>query len=113
MRYLNYLCYGNVELTLKYPEDLVSLSIECAKLSNMNKCINLRNLYSAEYRYESDEIAHLRKLCRICSDSDVYRQNGSCFLQDVFWNKKLEYVYVDNRYSDSNVIKSLTINENI
>ena len=38
MRYLGYDYQGdgNYELTLNYPEDLVSLSAGCVKISNMN-----------------------------------------------------------------------------
>ena len=115
MRYLNYVYdkYGVYELALNHPEDLVSLSAEEVKLSNMNQCINLRNLYSYKNTYNSNDIVPLKNLRRIYSSNDKYQQNGNCLLQDLFNSNKLEYVYVWNNQSDSNVVNSFVINDNI
>ena len=88
MRYLNYVYDGyhecgfadNIELTLNHPEDLVSLSTRRVKISNINKCVNLRNLYSYRNTYNRDDIVPLKKLRRIYSYYDKYEQNGNCLL---------------------------------
>lgn len=59
IRYLSYVYYalnGNAEITLNHPEDLVSLSAFKVKVSNMNKCVNLRNLYSSNNSYISGDM---------------------------------------------------------
>ena len=114
MRYLNYKKIGsNIELTLNHPEDLVSLSTWQVKISNMNKCTNLRNLCSKRNTYNRDDILPLRNLRRIYSSNDNYEQNGSCLLQDLFKNNKLEYVHMYSDKPDSNIINSFVINDNI
>ena len=82
MRYLNYTYNGasSYELTLKYPENLISLSTYKVKISNMNKCVNLINLYSSNNTYNSDDIAPLRNIRRIYSYSDEYEQNDKSLL---------------------------------
>ena len=79
----------------------------------MNKCVNLRNLYSFDNAYERDDIVPLKNLCRIHSHNDRYEQNGNCLLQDLFENNKLEHVNVYNINSNSNVVNSFTIQRNI
>lgn len=100
MRYLNYSCSDNSELTLNHPEDLVSLSTQYVNISNMNKCINLRNLYSYSNTYSSEDIVPLKSLRRIYSRADNYAQNGNCLHHDLFKNNKLEYVYFWNHGTD-------------
>ena len=114
MRYLNYRKIGsNIELTLNHPEDLVSFSTYNVKILNMNKCANLRNLYSYKNTYNSNDIVPLKNLRRIYSHRNKYERNGNCLLQDLFQNNKLEYVYVDNYESASNIVNSFVINDNI
>ena len=115
MRYLNYFYdgAGYYQLTLNHPEDLVSLSTERVKISNMGQCVNLRNLYSKYNTYSSDDIVPLRNIRRIYSLHDNYEQNDNCFLQDLFENNKLEYVYIDNGYPYKNVVNSFVIQDNI
>ena len=116
MRYLNYVysnCGVSHELTLNHPEDLVSLSTYFVKISNMNKCVNLRNLYSYKNTYKRDNIVPLKNLRRIYSYEDKYQQNGDSLLQDLLRNNKLEYVLVYNDESDSNIVNSFIINDNI
>ena len=79
----------------------------------MNKCTNLRNLYSAANTYSRDDIVPLRNLRRIYSHEDKYQQNDNCLLQDLIENNKLEYVFVYNEASDSNFVNSFVIRENI
>ena len=79
----------------------------------MNKCVNLRNLYSFDNAYERDDIVPLKNLRRIYSYEDEYQQNNTCFLQDLFRNNKLEYVFVYNEASDSNIVNSFVIQDNI
>ena len=115
MRYLNYVYdkYGVYELALNHPEDIVSLSTGKVKISNMNQCVNLRNLCSKRNTYNRDDILPLRNLRRIYSEYDNYEQNDNCFLQDLFENNKLEYVYIDNGYPYTNVVNSFVIQDNI
>ena len=113
--YLNYVYdgSGNYELALNHPEHLVSLSTYHVKISNMNKCVNLRNLNSDSNTYKRDDIVPLKNLRRIYSYRDEYEQNGKYFLQDLFENNKLEYVHVINWREDSNIVKSFVIRDNI
>ena len=116
MRYLNYIIGPNserIELTLSHPEDLVSVSTLRVKILNMNKCINLRNIFSWENIYKSDDIVPLKNLRRIYSNFDYYQQNDNCFLHNLLRNNKLEYVYVNNQMSFSNVVNSFVIQDNI
>ena len=98
MRYLNYIYNdrGNIELLLNHPEDLVSLSTYHVKISNMNQCINLKNFYSIRNTYTKQDIEQLHNLKRIYSYDDKYDNEGSCLLEDLFRNNKLEYVYIKN-----------------
>ena len=116
MRYLSY--YNNdwknaIELELNHPDYLVSLSTESVKISNMNKCVNLKNLSSLDNTYKRDDIVPLNNLRRIYSFNNKYEQNGNCLIQDLFENNKLEYVFVYNISSDPNIVKSFVIRENI
>ena len=115
MRYLGYDYQGdgNFALTLNHPEDLVSLSTRRVKISNINKCLNLRNLYSNRNTYNGDDIVTLTNLRRIHSAYDNYQQNSNSLLQDLFENNKLEYVNVWNYGSDSNIVNSFVIQNNI
>lgn len=72
MRYLNYFYWGDdiIELTLNHLEALVSLSTRKFKILNMSKCINLKNLYSEENPYKSNDIIPLKNLHRIYSYND-------------------------------------------
>ena len=79
----------------------------------MNKCTNLKNLCSKRNTYNRDDILPLRNLRRIYSEYDNYEQNDNCFLQDLFENNKLEYVYIDNGYPYTNVVNSFVIQDNI
>ena len=98
---------------INHPEDLVSLSTMHVKISNINKCVNLRNLYSDKNTYNSDDIIPLKNLRRIYSCNDYYQQNGNCLLQDIFKTNKLEYVYLYHNESNSNIVSSLILSENI
>ena len=116
MRYLGYYnddWRNTIELTLNHPEDLVSLSTWHVKISNMNQCVNLRNLHSEEITYNRDDIVPLRNIRRIYSYEDKYEQNSNCLLQVLFENNKLEYMYVYSGYFDSNIVKSFVIRDNI
>ena len=62
----------------------------------MNKCTNLRNLYSYCNIYKRDDIVPLKNIRRIFSWDDKYKDSNSSFLYDVFENNKLEFVYVWN-----------------
>ena len=61
----------------------------------MNKCTNLRNLYSYCNIYNSNDIVPLKNIRRIFCLDDKYEDNNSSFLYDVFENNKLEYVCVE------------------
>ena len=114
MRYLNYDNQSNnYELTLTHPEDLVSLSTFRVKISNINQCVNLRSLYSGQNTYNRDNIVFLKSLRRIYSDNDRYEQNDSSLLQDLFQNKNLQYVFLRNTFSDSNILNSFILRDNI
>ena len=52
------------------------------------------NLYSCENNYVKQDIQNLRNLKRIYSENDSYETKGSCLIEDLFKNNKLEYVYV-------------------
>ena len=95
MRYLSISNNDSMNITLKYPEDLVSLSSARVKITNMNQCVNLRNLYSWENTYTKEDISSLRALKRLYSAIDKYQGNYS-LLSDLFLGNKLEYVYINN-----------------
>ena len=116
MRYLSYDNDYNgksFDLLLRYPEYLVSLSIQKVKISNIRMCTNLRNLISLWSTYESADILPLKNLCGFYSFNDNYEKSNNCLLHDLFRSKNLEYVYIYSRYCNSNVINSLIINKNI
>ena len=114
MRYLNYKKIGsNIELTLNHPEDIVSLSTERVKISNMGQCVNLRNLYSKWNTQKRDNIVPLKNLRRIYSYEDEYQQNDNCLIQDLLESNKLEYMDVRNWKPDSNIVNSFVIQNNI
>lgn len=52
-------------------------------------------------------------LKRIYSAGDEYKNEGSCFLEDLFKNNKLEYVYILNDKCTGNIIRSMTLSVNI
>ena len=116
---MRYLCYDNdyngksFDISLRYPEYLVSLSTYKFKISNISQCVNLRNLHSYLNIYNSDDIVSLKSLGRVYSWKDKYDKNGNCLLQELFKNNKLEYVLVYNEASDSNTVNSFVINDNI
>ena len=70
-------------------------------------------MYSKYNTYNRDDILPLKNLRRIYSEYDKYEQNDNCFLQDLFKNNKLEYMDVRNWKSDSNIINSFAIRDNI
>lgn len=49
----------------------------------------------------------------IASYWDKYNQNGSCFLEDLFMGKKLEYVYLNNIRVDISLMGSIPTTDNI
>lgn len=49
----------------------------------------------------------------IASYWDKYNQNGSCFLEDLFMGKKLEYVHLNNIRVDINLMGSIPNTDNI
>ena len=55
----------------------------------MNKCVNLESFQSIENVYIKRDIEHFCKLKRLWSHNDVYENDGSCFLEDIFKNNKL------------------------
>ena len=63
---MRYLCYDNdyngksFDISLRYPEYLVSLSTYKFKISNICQCVNLRNLHSYLNIYNSDDIVSLK-----------------------------------------------------
>ena len=70
MKYLSYYndsWINTIELVLNHPEDLVSLSTVSVKISNMNECINIKNLYSVDNTYTKQDIEQLHNLKRIYS----------------------------------------------
>ena len=69
-----------IELTLKYPEDIVSLSTVSVKISNMNECVNLINMYSRNSIYNSAGIVSLANMRKIYSFRDKNEQSGNFFL---------------------------------
>ena len=99
MLYLNY--YNgdddDFELALNHPEYLVSLSTIFVKISNMNQCINLKNLYSLGNTYKKQDVEQLHNIKRIYSLYDNYDNERCCLIEDLFKNNKLEYVYIYNR----------------
>ena len=51
-------------------------------------------LYSYDNTYTKQDIEQLHNLKRICSNKDEYDNEECCFLEDLFKNNKLEYVYI-------------------
>lgn len=112
MRYLSYDFRGDgiYELELDHPEYLVSLSMQRLQLFGLGKCVNLRNLYSNICVFESEDLVALKNLRRIRSRNDEYTgEGGPSFLEDVFKERQLEYVYMYNKEYDSNVVSSVTL----
>lgn len=116
---MRYLCYDNdyngksFDISLRYPEYLVSLSTYKFKISNICQCVNLRNLHSYLNIYNSDDIVSLKSLGRVYSWKDKYDKNGNCLLQELLRNNKFEYVHISKGYSDSNIVNSFVIRKNI
>ena len=79
----------------------------------MNQCINLKNLYSRENKYKKDNINTLTNIKRLYSYDDKYENTEACFLEDMFDQNKLEYVYVYNHSQAGNILKSMTLSKNI
>lgn len=49
---LSYINKGaSVDIRLKYPSSMISLSIEKVTITNLNQCVNLVNLYSTGNKY--------------------------------------------------------------
>lgn len=96
MRYLNYIYdgTGHYNLPLVHPEDIITLSTKCVKISNMCKCNNLRNIYSHCNMYKKHNIEQLYNLKRIYIMDDNYINENNCFLEDLIKNKKMEFVHI-------------------
>lgn len=60
------------EITLDYPQYLVSATLHNVTITNINECINLKNLYSLENYYKSQNIKNISKLKRFYSECDYY-----------------------------------------
>ena len=78
---------------------------------NMNECVNLKNFYSFENIYTKEDIAKLSKLKNVYSRFDRYENKGNCLLTDLLINNKLEYIYVCNSESNSNIAASMTLSK--
>ena len=72
IRYLNYINYDYIEITLNHPKCLVSASLSEVKIANLNKCTNLQNLYSIFNTYSQQDISTLKNLKRFSSYGDKY-----------------------------------------
>lgn len=48
IRYLNYYNYwgDKIDITLNYPENIISISLSWVSITNLNHCVNLHNIYS-------------------------------------------------------------------
>ena len=79
----------------------------------MNKCVNLRNLYSYKNTYTKNDIETFHNLKRIYSEYDKYESTDNCLIEDLFKNNKLEYIYVHNWKSNTNIVKSMALSHNI
>ena len=78
---MNYIKFaGNINITLKRPEDLIFASLDRVKITNMNECVNLANIYSEENTYTKQDIETLRNIKRVHSEDDKYENDGSCLL---------------------------------
>lgn len=63
IRFLNYSKWEDkIEITLIHPQDLVSATVSRIKIANINKCINLKNLYSCDNIYTKEDLNNLCKL---------------------------------------------------
>ena len=50
IRYLNFYGYWN-EISLNYPQCLVTVTLYEVEIKNLDECINLQNIYSDTNRY--------------------------------------------------------------
>ena len=87
----------------------MSAILDNVKISNMNECVNLRNLYSYKNTYTKSDIETLHNLKKIISIDNKYESNDGCLIEDVFKNNKLEYIYVHNWNPDGNIVKSMVL----
>ena len=78
MRYLSY--HGNQISYTESSRRARALSTSHAKISNMRQCTNLRNIYSYNNVYRSDDIVPLRNLRKIYSWNDEYQQNSNSLI---------------------------------
>lgn len=79
MRYLSYVYddFGDgMELSLNHPEDLISLSTENVRISNIQRCTNLKNLCSYFNYYKKCDIDPLNNLLRVYSYEEQYTGDG-------------------------------------
>lgn len=74
----------------------MSASLYKAKISNMNKCLNLKNLYSYGNTYINKDIQYLCNLKRLYSYKDTYQDSNICLLGGILQNNMLEYIYIFN-----------------
>ena len=70
-------------------------------------------MYSRGNIWKGDDIVSLASLRRIYSWNDKYHRDNSFLLCDLFNRKELEYVYVRNVVSGSNVVGSIIIPGNV
>lgn len=105
MRYLNYMG-NNFAITLSHPRELCSLTTEKVLISNINKCVNIENLCSYYNHFSKNDLHYLNKIKRIQSWEDNYKNNNSSFIDDIFNNNNLEYVFIENYYSNNNILTS-------
>mgnify|MGYP001058359344 CR=1 FL=1 len=62
------------KITLNHPEYLISITLMNVKITNMNECVNLKNIYSLENIYTKEDIAKLRNLKRIYTWNNKYEE---------------------------------------
>ena len=80
MRYLCYFGRGR-EIKLKHPGSLISGAFRECKVTNLGQCANIRNLFTRETKYSSQDFDGLAKLARFYSYNDEYKAEGSCLMQ--------------------------------
>lgn len=98
---------------MKYPEFLITASLHMVKINNMNKCANLANIYSCWNTYSKHDIESLSNIKRIYSYYDKYQNSNTSMLEDLLTNNTLECIYIENCYSDGNIVSSMTLSRNI
>ena len=111
IRFLDIKAYGG-QVELFHPGCLVSAALYQTTV-NLRQCANLQNLLSKWNVYYPDDIRPLTSLRKFSSYDDIYENVGSCMLEDLFKNNRLEYVFVMLYHDGHNTIGHMQLRHNI